>query len=218
VKGAKGVRLKLVLACLVALALAISIYARFTLMFPGDVYLTIWLQSFSSHALFLTMYYTSFIFGGWSAALLVVVIGTIVWWRVGRLEGILIPVAGLTTLTNSAFKLAIDRPRPPANLVQILAPEQGNGFPSGHAFLAILILGLAAYFISRNVKTRHARTVAITGLVALILLVGASRVYLGVHWPSDVVGGYLIGGTFLAALIWFYGSWRARRSGQAGHV
>jgi undecaprenyl-diphosphatase len=218
VKGARDVKLKLILACLAALTLAVSIYARFTLMFPGDLNLTVRLQAFSSHLLFLTMQYTSFVFGGWRAALLVIVIGAVVWWRIGRLEGILIPVAGLITLVNTAFKLAIGRPRPSSDLVHILAPEQGNGFPSGHAFFAILILGLTAYFISANLKTHNLRTVALTGLVALILLVGASRVYLGVHWPSDVVGGYLIGGVLLAALISFYRSWRARHSGQGEHV
>jgi undecaprenyl-diphosphatase len=158
------------------------------------------------------MEYVSFIFGGWSSVLVVVAIGIIVWWQVGRLEAIMIPVGGLITLVNTALKLAINRPRPSADLVHVLSPEQGNGFPSGHAFFAILILGLTAYFISINLKNRALRMLALAGLVALILLIGTSRVYLGVHWPSDVIGGYLIGGFFLTALIWFHRTWKARHS------
>lgn len=154
----------------------------------------------------------SSIFGGWSAVLVVVAAGIIVWWLVGRLEAIMILVGGLITLVNTALKLAINRPRPSADLVHVLSPEQGSGFPSGHAFFVILILGLAAYFILINLKNRVLRMLVLTGLIALILLTGISRVYLGVHWPSDVVGGYLIGGAFLTALIWFHRTWKAHHS------
>jgi undecaprenyl-diphosphatase len=67
-----------------------------------------------------------------------------------------------------------------------------------------MVLGLLAYFIFINVKNHIVRTVILIGLAALILLIGTSRVYLGVHWPSDVVGGYIIGGALLTGLIWFY--------------
>jgi undecaprenyl-diphosphatase len=156
----------------------------------------------------------SSIFGGWSAVLVVVAAGIVVWWRVGRLEAIMILVGGLITLVNTALKLAINRPRPSADLVHVLSPEQTSGFPSGHAFFVILILGLAAYFVLINLKNRVLRMLVLAGLIAVILLTGISRVYLGVHWPSDVVGGYLIGGVFLTALIWFHRTWKAHHSGQ----
>ena len=146
----------------------------------------------------------SFIFGGWFAVVVVIVIGILVWWRIGRLEAILITVAGMLSLVNTIFKLIIGRQRPPANLVQVFYPMQTNGFPSGHAMFAIMVLGLLAYFIYINMKNLILRTVVLLGLIALILLIGTSRVYLGVHWPSDVIGGYLIGGALLTALIWFY--------------
>jgi undecaprenyl-diphosphatase len=210
----ENTKFKLIIGFLAILALIVSIYARFTLRFPGDLYLTLHLQSFDNHFLLSFMYCVSFIFGGWSSALVVVIIGILVWWRIGRLEAIMIPVGGLLTLVNTPLKLAVSRPRPSAGLVHILSPEQGNGFPSGHAFFAIVILGLLAYFAFINLKNRTTRVVVLAGLIALILLIGTSRVYLGVHWPSDVIGGYLIGGIFLTALIWFHRTWKAHHSQQ----
>lgn len=206
----ENTRFKLILGFLAILALVISICARFAPKFPGDLCLTLWLQSSNNHLILSTMECISSIFGGWSAVLVVVATGIIVWWRVGRLEAIMILVGGLITLVNTALKLAINRPRPSADLVHVLSPEQGSGFPSGHAFFVILILGLAAYFILINLKNRALRMLVLAGLIALILLTGVSRVYLGVHWPSDVIGGYLIGGVLLTALIWFHQTWKTR--------
>jgi len=201
---AENTGFKLIIGFLAVLALIVSIYARFTLLLPGDLYLTLHLQSFDNQFFLSFMKCISFIFGGWSSALIVAVIGILVWWRIGRLEAIMIAVGGLLTLVDTPLKLVVGRPRPSADLVQILSHEQGNGFPSGHALFAIVILGLLAYFAFINVKNRTIRVVVLAGLIALILLIGTSRVYLGVHWPSDVIGGYLIGGLFLTALIWFH--------------
>ena len=72
----------------------------------------------------------SFIFGGWFSIVVVIVIGILVWWRIGKLEAILITVAGMLSLVNTVLKLIIGRQRPPANLVQVFYPMQTNGFPS----------------------------------------------------------------------------------------
>lgn len=202
----------LIVGFLTVLALIVSLYARFTPRFPADLYLTHRLQSFDSHFLFSLMQWVSFIFASWSSVLVVIAISILVWWRIGRLEAIIIPVGGLLTLVNTALKLAVNRPRPSADLVHILSEESGNAFPSGHAFFAIVILGLLAYLVFTNSKNQTWGTVLLVGLIVLILLIGTSRVYLGVHWPSDVLGGYLTGGVFLAALIWFHRVWKAHYS------
>ncbi len=118
---------------------------------------------------------------------------------------------GFTALGAFAFmtvlpglKLIIDRPRPPADLVGILESPDALGFPSGHTFHSLMIFGflicMASVFISR-VWLR--RTVQIL-LGLLVFSISVSRIYLGHHWPSDVLGSYIIGGFFLILLIWMY--------------
>jgi undecaprenyl-diphosphatase len=200
----KNTKYKIIVGLLATVSLIMSIFAWFIKQFPGDLYWTLRLQSFHNNFLLSIMKGASFIFGGWFSIVVVIVIGILVWWRIGKLEAILITVAGMLSLVNTVLKLIIGRQRPPANLVQVFYPMQTNGFPSGHAMFSIMVLGLLAYFIYINMKNHILRTVVLLGLIALILLVGTSRVYLGVHWPSDVIGGYLIGGALLTALIWFY--------------
>jgi len=135
---------------------------------------------------------------------LVVVSGAVVWRYLGRLEGGLVLAAGLSSLFDSAIKFVVNLPRPTAALVQVFATEHGNGFPSGHALFAAVFLVFLAYLAATHLRRRGLRTLTFAVLLILILLTGVSRVYLGVHWPSDVLGGYLVGAVFLTVLILLY--------------
>ncbi len=144
---------------------------------------------------------------------LVFVVCSIVWWRLGRAEGSMVLGAGLVSpVVDSLLKGVVNRPRPTVNLVRVVTVERGSGFPSGHALLAAVLIGLMIYFIATHSRKGILRALSVACLLLLIFLVGLSRVYLGAHWPSDVIGGYLVGGTFLAALIWYFETRkRARR-------
>lgn len=96
-------------------------------------------------------------------------------------------------------KILIKRPRPP--LVNALAPETSYSFPSGHSFVAISFYGLLIYFLMRFVKSKALKTVLTIFGVFIILAIGFSRIYLGAHWPSDVLASYASGAAWLTVLI-----------------
>jgi len=189
---------------LAILALIISLFAHFESRFPKDLELTLLFQSIDSRPLLTAMEGISYATDGWRAAVLVIVGAIVVWWRLGRLEGSLVPLAGLIAFANDALKMAIDRPRPTSDLVTIYIIETGKSFPSGRAFFAVAILGMLTYLAITHLSKPGLKILTLSISLILILWIGASRVYLGAHWTSDVIGGYIVGGLFLVALIWLY--------------
>jgi membrane-associated phospholipid phosphatase len=99
-------------------------------------------------------------------------------------------------------KQAVDRPRPPvAALVDV---HNQLGFPSGHATQAAAFWGVLAWLAVRLSPRRRSRPVVVavwTAALCVTLAVGGSRVYLGVHWPTDVLGGWALGGLWLALVL-----------------
>jgi membrane-associated phospholipid phosphatase len=200
----------LTVTCLAVAAIAISLFAHWHLRFPGDLQLELSFQSLCGNGLLSLMKWVSYLMDSWRAGVIVIA-GTFVTWRcLGRVEGGLAVVAGLSSLLNTPVKLLVDRPRPTADLVHVFAVETDSGFPSGHAMFAILVFGFLAYLAITHINRSNLRVLISTVLIFLILLTGASRVYLGVHWPSDVLGGYLIGGVILMILIYVYRTWPVR--------
>lgn len=80
----------------------------------------------------------------------------------------------------------------------------GYSFPSGHATNAITFYGILAFILWRLIPTRRGRTLLVIFCASMILMIGLSRIYLGVHYPSDVIAGYCAGGFWLIAAIWLY--------------
>jgi membrane-associated phospholipid phosphatase len=97
---------------------------------------------------------------------------------------------------NTALKLGYDRTRP--SVVEAIDTVSSPSFPSGHAMGAMIAYGSVAYLVSRLEPTPRMRTATWLIAGALILLIGISRVYLGVHYPSDVIAGFLAGLAWLA--------------------
>ncbi|MGP2491526.1 phosphatase PAP2 family protein [Mesorhizobium sp. PUT5] len=102
----------------------------------------------------------------------------------------LVAVVGGQVL-GTLLKLGIERPRP--ELVSHLMNEHSYSFPSGHAMMSAVTFLTLGSLAARALKDRAARIYVICLAVAATLLVGVSRIYLGVHWPSDVLGGWCAG-------------------------
>lgn len=101
---------------------------------------------------------------------------------------------------NGQLKRIVDSPRPTAADVRVSEHLASLGFPSGHAMGTTLMVGGLLLAARPMLATARARTLAVGVAIVVMLWVGFARVYVGAHWPSDVVGGYLWGGVLLLAL------------------
>jgi undecaprenyl-diphosphatase len=138
---------------------------------------------------------------GSQAVLLVVAGGAVIWMFLSRARRdglrILIGMAG-AELLMPILKVEFHRQRPEPFFGEV-APNSYS-FPSGHALLSFCCYGLLAMVAGSHLRGRRRRLVRI-GAVVLILAIGISRVYLGVHHATDVIAGYLVGTIWLAALV-----------------
>jgi undecaprenyl-diphosphatase len=100
-------------------------------------------------------------------------------------------------LIVAILKRLIDATRPLNGILQ----ETGFSFPSGHATAAVVFLGLLTYFIRQHFKSRNVRIFSGILFILISLVVGFSRIYLNVHWLSDVLGAYSLGIFWLAFCI-----------------
>ena len=141
------------------------------------------------------------------------VIGVAIYLIVAGKRGTALLVVGAVgsgTVLSETLKLGFARPRP--DLVSHLAEVQSASFPSGHAMISAIAYLTLGVLLTRAHKRRGARIIIMTYAIALTLLIGASRVYLGVHWPTDVLAGWALGAAWAA--IWWLLAWQLQRRGQ----
>jgi membrane-associated phospholipid phosphatase len=114
------------------------------------------------------------------------------------------------SIINTAVKIAVDRPRPSYVDPAALTYQEGRSFPSGHAMSSIIAYG-ALLLIFLPLIPRRYRNWAVGGYIALEVMIGLSRLGLGVHYISDVVAGYLLGLAWLTASTAAFSIWRVER-------
>ncbi|HVK02530.1 MAG TPA: phosphatase PAP2 family protein [Armatimonadaceae bacterium] len=161
-----------------------------------DVRITRAIQSYRSAPLDAAAHFFTFVGGFAVMAPVAVTLGALL-LRQGRPRAALLLGTALLAghPLNFALKMLARRPRPSADqdLVDVLAAASGTSFPSGHAMSAALFFGLIGFFAYVMLPSPRGRALVGALMIALALLVGLSRVYVGGHWFSDVVGGWSVG-------------------------
>jgi membrane-associated phospholipid phosphatase len=116
----------------------------------------------------------------------------------------------LPPVINILVKELIRRPRPTVDSVHVFQILESYSFPSGHVMFYVGFFGFIWFLIFTLLKRSLIRTILLILLGSLILLIGISRIYLGQHWASDVLGAYLLGSIMLVGIIQFY-RWGRKR-------
>ena len=185
-------------------ALAVSIHIQPLL--PIDVAITREFQENHTPWLRISMLVISYPGSSFLLPTLVLLTVLIFWLLGDRLEAVF--VAGLSAcslLLNQLLKFLIHRPRPSGSLVHIIVTAAGYSFPSGHVMAYVAYFGLLFAFGVLLFQGRHWwRTALFIISAAFVVQIGPSRVYLGDHWSSDVIGAYLIGGVLWGLAVGLY--------------
>jgi membrane-associated phospholipid phosphatase len=159
------------------------------------------------------MIWVSLLGSGWAPTALVSGAGLGMILARFRLEGTVCMIGvALGAAMNRLLKNIIGRPRPVDTLVNVITPYNHESFPSGHVVFFVEYFGFLfflAYVLLRRGRLRRGSFILL-GL--LIVLVGVSRIYMGAHWPSDVIGAYLAGGIWLMLMIEIYRRLKARQT------
>jgi membrane-associated phospholipid phosphatase len=181
------------LAFVIVLLALIWCIDRFTLL-PGDLEMSISLQNLAPPWLSQLLFAVSLL--GWTpwyegmVALMALVVTLWLGWRwAAYLVGLVI----LQAVINSLLKISVARPRPTDPPIHIFIQESGYAFPSGHVMFYTVFFGFLLYLFWRFIPNRWGRIFVGIIPILLIALIGLSRIYLGAHWLSDVLGGYAVG-------------------------
>ncbi len=123
-----------------------------------------------------------------------------------RRAGWLMLIGSLSSLFDNIIKLVISRQRPPADIVHILSPTTGFSYPSGHAVFFTWMSFMIAVSIAPKIRPPF-RPILWSMAAAVIVLTCLARVWAGDHWPSDVIGGVLLGLGWSAFVLWLPERW-----------
>jgi len=171
---------------------------------PFDIPITTFIQQLNWGPLVYPMEFINAI-SGW-VQVLVGIGAVVVLFVLERRAGWLMAIGCISSLVDNVLKLVISRQRPPADLVHILNPTTGFSYPSGHAVFFTWLSFMLAFSLAPRIKPQY-RPILWIAAVFVIVLTCLARVWSGVHWPSDVLGGFLLALGWSAFVLWLPERW-----------
>jgi undecaprenyl-diphosphatase len=196
-------RIKAAIVLLLTAAIAISLAAHFFAFFPFDLKIYQGLQEENNPEFSLVMQGVSAIGETFMGILMIGAVTAFFLIRRRWLEACFTLFTASNFVITAILKVIIARPRPPyylPNPSDTFPLIDQYGYPSGHVLFFVVFFGFIAY-LAWMYQTGSVRKIIIAACGALLLLIGPSRVYLGAHWASDVLGSYMIGTLWLLFII-----------------
>lgn len=176
-----------------------GVYADSSAVAAFDAKVSAAIQSFRTPPLTALMLVVTSLGSTAAVAVVTVVVVVLLWRRERRVEaiyaGTLVAVGGLLI---AAFKNAFDRARPPVENALITPPESFS-FPSGHTMGSLCLAWVLGWVLMTSDLRQRTKLALLVLCASYPVAVGTSRVYLGVHWPSDVLASWLLGVSVIAA-------------------
>lgn len=193
------------LTLVVAVLFAIDTYLVATqTLLPFDLPVAVFVQSFAWGPVAYAFDFINSV-AGWVQVIVGVAAVVLVFiWE--RRAGWLMALGAISSLFDNIIKIFMARPRPAADLVHILTPAPGYSYPSGHAVFFTWMSFMLAFAFAPRVKPRY-RWILWTAAVIVIALACFARIWAGVHWPSDVLGGFLLALGWSAFVMWLPERW-----------
>lgn len=201
----RAFRAETVFAIGLGLFAVLAVLAYRNAYFGWDLRVATYIQSITAAGFRELMIWVSVLGNGFVPVVSVGITGLLLIFLRFRIEGsVCIFGVSMGGLMNRLLKALIARPRPDADLVQVLFEVRHESFPSGHVTYFVEYFGFLFFLAYVLLRRGRLRKVALAVIAVPILLIGVSRVYLGAHWPSDVLGAYLAGGMWLIFMIEVY--------------
>ena len=198
-----------------AVLVLLSALASFYSYFPADLHIAHWIQRdggiplWGGTAVFLRD------LGTLPSTLIWVALTALLLFGRRYVEGLLIFSSAVPRLAQWLLKELVERPRPPPDLVRVSEHPASFSFPSGHVVTALTFFGLLFVLAPAVVRHPLPRWLVQAFCLFVVLGMGPASVYTGAHWPSDVLGGYVLGVIYLAVVLRYRKRWRAVDGGAA---
>jgi len=201
-----GRKLETVLLLLLASGIALSLAAHVFAVFPFDLKVTHEMQEEDNPVFASVMAAVSSLGDGWIPVILVGAVTALCIIRKMYLEAVFVVATLSSVLLAAVLKVLVGRPRPPSfslNPADLFPAFNQYSYPSGHVLFVVVFFGFLAFLAWMHLSG-WLRVISIAVCGALIVLIAPSRIYLGAHWASDVIGSYLIGTFWLIILVLLY--------------